>query len=63
MTCSLCDRPAMRQGTKGRAYCFAHEAEAFAQVGQENRRFSIKRDLESAEIRLEWRRERRTRAV
>ena len=63
MTCSLCDRPAMRQGTKGRYYCFAHEAEAFAQARQESHSRSRLLDVLSDEHRQEYRRERRLRAI
>jgi hypothetical protein len=42
--CTECGKPAMRQGTKGRFYCFAHDSNAFDQARLESRRMSVVKD-------------------
>lgn len=63
MTCQLCTATAMRQGTKGRAYCWAHESHAWEEVKKESRMKSAASDDISEGIRMDMYRERILRAV
>jgi hypothetical protein len=55
MKCETCGETAMRHGTKGRAYCWAHDAEAFKQVKRESTSKSALKDALADEwMRQKW---------
>jgi hypothetical protein len=58
-----CNATAMRQGTKGRAYCFAHESHAWDEAKKESRLKSAACDDISEDVRMANYQERIRRAI
>jgi hypothetical protein len=63
MRCTECNSIALRLGTRGRAYCGAHENKAWEQAKEDGAHKSRMADIRSAEERDNFFHERMLRAV
>lgn len=63
MNCSLCGKPALRVGSKGRGYCGAHELNAWQQIKRESIHKSAEAEAHSERVRMEYNQDRLERAI
>ena len=53
MTCELCNKTAIRIGTKNRGYCKEHDFHAFAQMEKDAKKKDIQNIHRGNELRME----------